>query len=169
MPNHTGAPVGRFRSTPPREGRLLINDRRHVGWTVSIHAPTRGATTRPRRIDLDVGVSIHAPTRGATLPHRFPSTSAMVSIHAPTRGATRRRSASIAPGSAHDWSRDQGPKPHIRFLVRTGSSWRLVEDALAAFLALFVLWLVHLDLGLLRDLVFGHEGDAHAPPGKKSQ
>ena len=37
-------------------------------YYVSIHAPTRGATTRKgrREADRDIMVSIHAPTRGAT-------------------------------------------------------------------------------------------------------
>ena len=36
--------------------------------TVSIHAPTRGATDRERKLTPSVVVSIHAPTRGATAP-----------------------------------------------------------------------------------------------------
>ena len=44
---------------PPRAGRR----HRHI----SIHAPTRGATTgRLHQTDRSVGISIHAPTRGAT-------------------------------------------------------------------------------------------------------
>ena len=34
--------------------------------TVSIHAPTRGATEADRPIIIPYVVSIHAPTRGAT-------------------------------------------------------------------------------------------------------
>ena len=33
---------------------------------VSIHAPTRGATTKAYYIEAGIWVSIHAPTRGAT-------------------------------------------------------------------------------------------------------
>ena len=77
---------------------------------VSIHAPTRGATTNKPAKGLCHKVSIHAPTRGATLmptitmtANMFQSTrphgarlqkefnsnfSKLVSIHAPTRGAT---------------------------------------------------------------------------------
>ena len=56
--------------------------------TVSIHAPTRGATTVMGYSDVNRIVSIHAPTRGATnifvqINHIY-----HVSIHAPTRGAT---------------------------------------------------------------------------------
>ena len=43
------------------------------------------------------------------------------------------------------------------------------EDALAACLVLFVLWLAHLDLGLLRaNLVFGHEGEHRACPTRQN-
>ena len=78
---------------------------------VSIHAPTRGATSGGKRPNQKSLVSIHAPTRGAT-PHwhillfhnssfnprthegcdhqeRPTPDSPQVSIHAPTRGATR--------------------------------------------------------------------------------
>ena len=33
---------------------------------ISIHAPTRGATTRPNVPIIPFNISIHAPTRGAT-------------------------------------------------------------------------------------------------------
>ena len=78
--------------------------------TVSIHAPTRGATYASRRCEQIQQVSIHAPTRGATASIRGrlrtiwsfnPRTHTgcdgeavkglflgVVSIHAPTRGAT---------------------------------------------------------------------------------
>ena len=84
-----------------------------LGFEVSIHAPTRGATlvflintplygfnprphargdrqTRPYRNGL-MAVSIHAPTRGATLSNKSDYKSQIVSIHAPTRGATHRQ------------------------------------------------------------------------------
>ena len=79
--------------------------------TISIHAPTRGATiplysqslppavfqsTLPRgerqlhrHSDiLSPFISIHAPTRGATPRRMFGGKSSNISIHAPTRGAT---------------------------------------------------------------------------------
>ena len=56
---------------------------------VSIHAPTRGATSKPAPCALVIGVSIHAPTRGATRPNTPCRREYPVSIHAPTRGATR--------------------------------------------------------------------------------
>ena len=78
---------------------------------VSIHAPTRGATTTVCRsspvpwfqstlphgerhtcrpfLFFNLNVSIHAPTRGATRRRRLSAPlTARVSIHAPTRGAT---------------------------------------------------------------------------------
>ena len=77
---------------------------------ISIHAPTRGATTICFGLVLFIDISIHAPTRGATKPsllllprQLFQSTlpreerrflpvkeviSVLISIHAPTRGAT---------------------------------------------------------------------------------
>ena len=88
-----------------------INDRsRTIDKTVSIHAPTRGATQVHKPTKTNYYVSIHAPTRGATRPQSrmivgmgFQSTHPHgvrhpfrylycceygVSIHAPTRGAT---------------------------------------------------------------------------------
>ena len=122
-----------FQSTRPRGARLAMfhasekfpcfNPRAHEGRDsasvdisnklsdVSIHAPTRGATTiHSIHTPLILNVSIHAPTRGATLvgrERRFEdacfnprahegrditegetTVSLQVSIHAPTRGAT---------------------------------------------------------------------------------
>ena len=58
------------------------------GVSISIHAPTRGATTGCGSQPQPIIISIHAPTRGATSLenqlHRF----FLISIHAPTRGAT---------------------------------------------------------------------------------
>ena len=56
--------------------------------TVSIHAPTRGATNPPPQPCTPYPVSIHAPTRGATSKKGSVWFVLMVSIHAPTRGAT---------------------------------------------------------------------------------
>ena len=79
--------------------------------TISIHAPTRGATLRrdsktfyylyfnPRShkgsddyvgmVSGDHQISIHAPTRGATSTSHPLRHHSQISIHAPTRGATR--------------------------------------------------------------------------------
>ncbi len=102
-----------FQSTPPREGRPATASRSRVEVVrVSIHAPARGTTVRPRSVGQVRGdVSIHAPARGTTrrlaAPHLaakvFQSTppregrhsslscgapSMAVSIHAPARGTT---------------------------------------------------------------------------------
>ena len=77
---------------------------------ISIHAPTRGATSKavgcastksnfnPRShersdgekaaVDLEYMISIHAPTRGATGTSKKYFDFLEISIHAPTRGAT---------------------------------------------------------------------------------
>ena len=55
---------------------------------VSIHAPGRGATVRPRLRRLRLPVSIHAPGRGATNSILYTILITDVSIHAPGRGAT---------------------------------------------------------------------------------
>ena len=56
--------------------------------TISIHAPTRGATDNSYIISSLSYISIHAPTRGATLHHQLQEHMYHISIHAPTRGAT---------------------------------------------------------------------------------
>ena len=117
--NH--APRGGLRTNGPRHRpQLCFNPRPHArgdmddkpiaGFvSVSIHAPTRGATRAKRRERPAMTVSIHAPTRGATAnplpskpdprfnprPHArgdaevvFMRSEREVSIHAPTRGAT---------------------------------------------------------------------------------
>ena len=56
--------------------------------SVSIHAPTQGATDlTPNELDY-FNVSIHAPTQGATMDAQVIRLIVSVSIHAPTQGAT---------------------------------------------------------------------------------
>ena len=57
--------------------------------SISIHAPTRGATVSDYAQNAITKISIHAPTRGATA-NRLGGYKAYahISIHAPTRGAT---------------------------------------------------------------------------------
>ena len=91
------------RGDTPKVAKQLVR-------AVSIHAPTRGATSSVRAVNGKCVVSIHAPTRGATMASSFTSCSftfqstpprggrlicirlvtfpLLVSIHAPTRGAT---------------------------------------------------------------------------------
>ena len=56
--------------------------------SISIHAPTRGATTPSISSTLSRIISIHAPTRGATSSTSIGIWQSYISIHAPTRGAT---------------------------------------------------------------------------------
>ena len=78
-----------FQSTHPRRVRhayVLIA----VGVDgVSIHAPTKGATSQSATSLRPNQVSIHAPTKGATLDGVIYHNGTTVSIHAPTKGATR--------------------------------------------------------------------------------
>ena len=55
-----------FQSTRPRGARRALLVHGHAQHIVSIHAPTRGATSVPCLHQRKVRVSIHAPTRGAT-------------------------------------------------------------------------------------------------------
>ena len=56
--------------------------------TISIHAPTRGATSDEALERIFSKISIHAPTRGATMYKVELCIYLEISIHAPTRGAT---------------------------------------------------------------------------------
>ncbi|ENO88262.1 hypothetical protein C665_02527 [Thauera aminoaromatica S2] len=66
MRSYTRASTVLFQSTRPRGARpaLVIHNRAPV--SVSIHAPTGGATAGHRRLSDPARVSIHAPTGGAT-------------------------------------------------------------------------------------------------------
>ena len=99
-----------FKKQMYSSGSIILSYKDDKCICVSIHAPTRGATTcsqpvllrwsrfNPRthegcdsRVDeyyLRFPVSIHAPTRGATLYFCKAIAERSVSIHAPTRGAT---------------------------------------------------------------------------------
>ena len=101
----------KFQSTHPHGVRRICRYRYRSSWSVSIHAPTRGATGgscaayssppgfNPRTHTgcdywpaiqrfYSFMVSIHAPTRGATMRNLSRRNTFSVSIHAPTRGAT---------------------------------------------------------------------------------
>ena len=99
-----------FQSTLPRGERRASSSSSSSSSSISIHAPTRGATrcwcmistlcgfqsTLPRgerqslhsHISPVDYISIHAPTRGATADSGFQLLLGEISIHAPTRGAT---------------------------------------------------------------------------------
>ena len=70
------------------KGRDQNNSRQHHKFNISIHAPTRGATTTFIYFIICVTISIHAPTRGATHVLSRKVGESDISIHAPTRGAT---------------------------------------------------------------------------------
>ena len=83
-----------------------------VQEVISIHAPTRGATSLKAteyKLSIDFNprshersdnyipdefksyiISIHAPTRGATMGDGYQEVQEVISIHAPTRGATKK-------------------------------------------------------------------------------
>ena len=121
-----------FQSTLPRRerrsgctpglNRVDFNPRSHEGsdpsfssvffcLSISIHAPTKGATVvsnirQPTKLYFNprshegsdvskrtardrVNISIHAPTKGATIQYSVLLSASRISIHAPTKGATR--------------------------------------------------------------------------------
>ncbi len=101
----------KFQSTLPRRERPFRKVRIYCSNTVSIHAPTKGATicllpSVPRSSGFNprshegsdfvksgmyceiAEVSIHAPTKGATFIDFCSEDGTIVSIHAPTKGAT---------------------------------------------------------------------------------
>ena len=98
-----------FQSTHPRGVRpddhganqdyRYFNPRTHVGcdsdhrsanttFSISIHAPTWGATSVARLLLQICRISIHAPTWGATVRREQNIFNKYISIHAPTWGAT---------------------------------------------------------------------------------
>ena len=77
-----------FQSTSPREGRRIRITRLRMRFNPRPH--TRGDS--PHGLPLWLcSVSIHAPTRGATAIPEFDRLGNEVSIHAPARGATYAR------------------------------------------------------------------------------
>ena len=84
-----------FQSTHLREVRPVEVPYQYPTSRVSIHAPTRGATSSSMRICFFSSVSIHAPTRGATTTVMPGTHTYDVSIHAPTRGATIKLAACV--------------------------------------------------------------------------
>ena len=78
----------KFQSTLPREERHRPRTHSQPFYSISIHAPTRGATLLPMFDDISDDISIHAPTRGATRLCCPDDLRDLISIHAPTRGAT---------------------------------------------------------------------------------
>ena len=80
----------KFQSTHPHGVRRKIF--RNTKVVVSFNPRTHtGCDMRVRDIDFVISVSIHAPTRGATVISSVRGQRSKVSIHAPTRGATNHR------------------------------------------------------------------------------
>ena len=77
-----------FQSTLPQGERPFTIPMLRSSKSISIHAPTRGATQCPAKSCDTAYISIHAPTRGATNVRTFWNMTFCISIHAPTRGAT---------------------------------------------------------------------------------
>ena len=103
---------GAFMNFNPRSYKRsdIVSQTISKAFTISIHAPTRGATPAISVGDIPLSISIHAPTRGATCeilkltpdyydfnPRSYKRSDMslylyylqlIISIHAPTRGAT---------------------------------------------------------------------------------
>ena len=85
---HIGLMRCRFQSTHPHGVR---QDKDGEPYYANTFQSTHPHGVRPEIIERDLAalsVSIHAPTRGATLPNSSTCFCNDVSIHAPTRGAT---------------------------------------------------------------------------------
>ena len=87
-----------FQSTHPHGVRLIINGIFPILISVSIHAPTRGATYKPNLDYIEV-YSFNPRTHTGCDSQYVPPTKlvTVVSIHAPTRGATFIRLSTAAP------------------------------------------------------------------------
>ena len=85
-----------FQSTHPHRVRLYQGVCLTAVKSVSIHAPTQGATPWEYGTFKSRWVSIHAPTQGATLIVMDYKNNIQVSIHAPTQGATCKRAVTLS-------------------------------------------------------------------------
>ena len=77
-----------FQSTHPRGVRRQVGKDDYGEFTISIHAPTWGATRIDDGACVGFKISIHAPTWGATEAKAAALYDIIISIHAPTWGAT---------------------------------------------------------------------------------
>jgi len=132
----------KFQSTPPRKGRRCMDGLHGIERDVSIHAPTKGATTMsagpitsmsfqstpPREGRLACGARTSQASSFNPRPHergdlceRCHERPAPVSIHAPTKGATYYRCLSCTCRCCFN------PRPHERgdngFLVELLRMW----------------------------------------------
>ena len=77
-----------FQSTLRRTERQIPSIQPSHVCSISIHAPTNGATVYVSYEWYTFNISIHAPTNGATLLTGEYNEVKTISIHAPTNGAT---------------------------------------------------------------------------------
>ena len=85
-------PISRlFQSPHPRRVRQSRVLKTRLLISISIPAPTKGATVQAQLPSEIQRISIPAPTKGATLPVGMGSSKFMISIPAPTKGATGER------------------------------------------------------------------------------
>ena len=87
---HSLIAVGSYFNPRTREGcDLLVVGRRVAPFSISIHAPVKGATMYARLRTRTIWISIHAPVKGATIINpAFNMQAFHISIHAPVKGAT---------------------------------------------------------------------------------
>ena len=96
-----------FQSTLPREERQASSASVSPGSNISIHAPTRGATSYGLHFFCASKISIHAPTRGATLDE---ASAQLNSRFQSTLPREERRQKKICP----DFLRYFNPRSHER-------------------------------------------------------
>ena len=78
-----------FQSTLPQRERHIGDLHTSCTYSISIHAPAKGATTAFGRLHRGFTISIHAPAKGATGAKPCLYKGDKISIHAPAKGATR--------------------------------------------------------------------------------
>ena len=119
---HTGCDLSR---TKVFLRLCCFNPRTHTGcdktaqqWqatdTVSIHAPTRGATAPYSRVGLDYKFQSTHPHGVRHELHALTFYAHAVSIHAPTRGATRTIGANFCRGSCFNPRTHTGCDTHVK-------------------------------------------------------
>ena len=88
--------IALFQSTLPREERRYCNTINKICYNFNPRSHERSDAFSTRWFYAFVTISIHAPTRGATTSQVFLVLYLQISIHAPTRGATLKALAYFA-------------------------------------------------------------------------
>ena len=83
-----------FQFPPLREGRPVLPCSWRRGKHFNSRPSARGDGEKPPKGQISFTISIHAPPRGATVGIRHQQVAVGISIHAPPRGATKSRQAS---------------------------------------------------------------------------